>query len=145
MYQFRLQRVLVYRRRQTERCARDMSEAQRLLQQDEARLAALRNEERVYRERLDGLQDRTLPGEELKLWLDAYRSLAQRIDRQDAATAQSAARVEQARQALLEARRKEQTIDTLRAKGQRQYALDYAKREQELLDERTIMRLYHEH
>ena len=145
MYQFRLQRVLVYRRRQTERCARDMSEAQRLLRQDQAQLDVLRDEERVCRERIDELQDRALPGVELKLWLDAYRGLAQRIDRQEIATAQSAARVDQERQALLEAQRKEQTIDTLRAKGQRQHALDEATREQELLDERTITRLNHEH
>ena len=145
MYQFRLQRVLVYRRRQTEKYARDMSEAQRLLQQDEEQLAVLRDEERTYQERFDDLQDTALPGEELRLWLDAYRSLAQRINRQEAAVAQSTARVDQARRDLLEARRKERTIDTLRAKGQRQYALDYAKREQELLDERTIMRLYHEY
>ena len=145
MYQFRLQRVLVYRRRLTDRCARDMSEAQRRLQQEETQLAALCDEERVYRERFDDLQDAAMPGKELKLWLDAYRSLTQRIDIQEAAAAQSAAGVDQARQALLEAQRKEQTIDTLRAKRQRQYALDYAKHEQELLDERTIMRLYHEH
>jgi flagellar export protein FliJ len=120
-----------------------MSETQRMLRQDEAQLGALRDEERVFREQFESLQGRALSGEALKLWLDAYRNLAQRIDKQEAAAAQSATRVEQARHVLLEAQRKEQVLDTLRTKRQRQYALDYAKHEQELLDERTIMRLHH--
>lgn len=145
MYRFRLQRVHDHRRRRTESLERELYQMQQLLRQGEARLEALQAEGRVHQEQLDASYGTVLPGEELKRLHLSYCNLMQRIEAQTAATTQITTVLAARRQVLIQAQQEEKTVEVLNDKAKQRYNLEHSRREQRLLDERTITRFRYEH
>ncbi len=145
MYRFRLQRVHDHRRRRTESLERELYQMQQLLRQGEARLEALQAEGRVHQEQLDASQGTVLPSEELKRLHLSYCNLIQRIEAQTAVTTQITTVLAARRQVLIQAQQEEKTVEVLNDKAKQRYNLEHSRREQRLLDERTITRFRYEH
>ena len=144
MSQFRLQRVLDYRRRHEEECEHNLRQVQLLHQQETARLDALQTEAQAQEEHLEKAQGTTLTPAELQSWQRYHQMLSQRIAAQQDIVAQAAQAVEEQRQQLLVARQETKVIEKLRDKAQRRALLEHTRREQQLLDELALMRSRHE-
>jgi flagellar export protein FliJ len=145
MYRFRLQRVLDYRRRQAESLARDLSLSQQQVRHAAALLEALRVERQAHQERFEATQGKALRSEELKMWQLMYDDIGQRIVRQEADLERLQERLTTQQQAVIQARQEEKTLEKVREKQERRYALEVTRHAQRLLDEGASMRSYYEH
>ena len=144
MGQFRLQRVLDYRRQHEEECEHTLRQVQLLHEQEAARLEALQTEAQAQEEHLEQAQGLALSPAELQSWQRHHQVLAQRIAAQQDAVAQAAQVVVEQRQQLLVARQETKVIEKLRDKAQRRALLEHTRREQQLLDELALTRSRHE-
>jgi flagellar protein FliJ len=142
--QFRLQRVLGYRRQHEEECEHTLRQVQLLHQQEATRLEALQAEAQAQEEQLEKAQGLALSPAQLQSWQRYHQVLSQHIAAQQDVVAQAAQGVEEQRQQLLVARQETKVIEKLRDKAQRRALLEHTRREQQLLDELALMRSRHE-
>jgi flagellar export protein FliJ len=142
--QFRLQRVLSYRRQHEEECEHALRQVQLLHQQAAARLEVLQTEAQTQEERLERARGRALSPAELQSWQRYHQVLTQRIAAQQDMVAQAAQVVVEQRQQLLVARQETKVIEKLRDRVQRRVLLDLTRREQQLFDELALTRSRHE-
>jgi flagellar export protein FliJ len=142
--QFRLQRVLGYRRQHEEECEHTLRQVQLLHQQEAARLEALQTEAQAQEEQLEKARGLALSPAELQCWQRYHQVLTQRIAAQQDVVAQAAQVVVKQRQQLLAARQETKVIEKLRDKVQRRALLELTRREQQLFDELALTRLRHE-
>jgi flagellar export protein FliJ len=142
--QFRLQRVLNYRRQHEEECEHTLHQVQLLHQQAAARLEALQTEAQAQEEHLEKAQGRALSPAELQRWQRYHQVLTQRIAAQQDVVAQAAQVVVEQRQQLLVARQETKVIEKLRDRVQRRAFFALARREQQLFDELALTRSRHE-
>lgn len=142
--QFRLQRVLSYRRQYEEECEQALRQVQLLHQQAVVQLEVLQTEAQTQEERLEKAQGRALSPAELQSWQRYHQVLTQRIAAQQHVVAQAAQVVIEQRQQLLVARQETKVIEKLRDRVQRRALLDLARREQQLFDEHALTRSRHE-
>ena len=144
MAQFRLQRVLGYRRQHEEECEHTLRQVQLLHQQEATRLEALQAEAQAQEEQLEKAQGLALSPTELQRWQRYHQGLTQRIAAQQDVVAQAAQVVVEQRQQLLVARQETKVIEKLRDRVQRRALLELTRREQQLFDELALMRSRHE-
>jgi flagellar export protein FliJ len=142
--QFRLQRVLSYRRQHAEECEHALRQVQLLHQQAVARLEVLQTEAQTQEERLEGARGRALSPAALQGWQRYHEVLTQRIAAQQDVVAQAAQGVVEQRQQLLVARQETKVIEKLRDRVQRRALLELTRREQQLFDELALTRSRHE-
>jgi flagellar export protein FliJ len=142
--QFRLQRVLSYRRQHEEECEHALRQVQLLHQQAVARLEVLQTEAQTQEERLEGARGRALSPAALQGWQRSHEVLTQRIAAQQDVVAQAAQGVVEQRQQLLVARQETKVIEKLRDRVQRRALLELTRREQQLFDELALTRSRHE-
>jgi flagellar export protein FliJ len=143
MWQFRLQRVLDYRRRHEEEREHSLRQVQLLHQQEAARLDALQTEAQAQEEHLEKAQGTTLTPAELQSWQRYHQVLSQRLAAQQDVVVQADQVVEEQRQQLLVARQETKVIEKLRDRVQRRALLESMRREQQLFDELALMRSRH--
>ena len=110
MGQFRLQRVLGYRRQYEEECEHTLRQVQLLHQQEAARLEALQIEAQAQEEQLEKAQGLALSPAELQSWQRYHQVLTQRIAGQQDVVARAAQGVVEQRQQLLVARQETKVI-----------------------------------
>lgn len=144
MAQFRLQRVLGYRRQHEEECEHTLRQVQLLHQQEAARLEALQTEAQAQEEQLEKAQGLALSPAELQSWQRYHQVLTQRIAAQQDVVAQAAQVAVEQRQQLVVARQETKVIEKLRDRVQRRALLELMRREQQLFDELALMRSRHE-
>ena len=144
MAQFRLQRVLDYRRRHEEECEHSLRQVQLLHQQEAARLDALQIEAQAQEAHLEKAQGTTLPPAEWQSWQRYHQVLTQCIAAQQDVVARAAQVVVEQRQQLLVARQETKVIEKVRDRVQRRALLELTRREQQLFDELALMRSRHE-
>jgi flagellar export protein FliJ len=144
MGQFRLQRVLDYRRQHEEECEHTLRQVQLLHQQEAVRLEALQTEAQAQEEQLEQAQGLALPPAELQSWQRYHQVLTQRIAAQQDVVAQAAQVAVEQRQQLVVARQETKVIEKLRDRVQRRALLELMRREQQLFDELALMRPRHE-
>jgi flagellar FliJ protein len=144
VWQFRLQRVLDYRRRHEEEREHSLRQVQLLHQQEAVRLDALQTEAQAQEEHLEKAQGTILTPAELQSWQRYHQVLSQRIAAQQDVVVQAAQIVEEQRQQLLVARQETKVIEKLRDKAQQRALLEHTRREQQLLDELALIRSRHE-
>jgi flagellar export protein FliJ len=142
--QFRLQRVLSYRRQHEEECAHALRQVQLLHQQAAAQLEVLQTEAQTQEERLEKARGRALSPAELQSWQRYHEVLTQRIAAQQDVVAQAAQVVVEQRQQLLLAQQETKVIEKLHDRVQRRALLELARREQQLCDEFALTRSRHE-
>jgi flagellar export protein FliJ len=142
--QFRLQRVLSYRRQHEEECEHALRQVQLLHQQAVARLAVLQTEAQTQEERLERARGRALSPAALQNWQRYHQVLTQRIAAQQDVVAQAAQGIVEQRQQLLVARQETKVIEKLRDRVQRRALLELTRREQQLFDELALTRSRHE-
>ena len=144
MGQFRLQRVLGYRRQHEEECEHTLRQVQLLHQQEAARLEALQTEAQAQEEQLERTQGLALSPTELQRWQRYHQGLTQRIAAQQDVVAQAAQVAVEQRQRLVVARQETKVIEKLRDRVQRRALLELMRREQQLFDELALVRSRHE-
>lgn len=144
MAQFRLQRVLSYRRQHEEECEHALRQVQLLHQQAVARLEVLQTEAQTQEEHLERARGRALSPAALQSWQHYHQVLTQRIAAQQDVVAQAAQVVVERRQQLLVARQETKVIEKLRDRVQRRALLEITRREQQWFDELALTRSRHE-
>jgi flagellar export protein FliJ len=142
--QFRLQRVLDYRRQHEEECEHTLRQVQLLHQQEAARLEALQTEAQAQEEHLEKARGLALSPTELQSWQRYHQVLTQRIAAQQDVVTQASQVVAAQRQQLLVARQETKVIEKLRDRVQQRALLELTRREQQLFDELALMRSRHE-
>lgn len=135
-FQYRLETVLRHRATLERLRLQAFAEVQYQLADSDRRLARLAGE----RERLHSTWPRRVDLSDIER-REAYLAvLAAQLEREQRIREGIVARLEEARAALLEARRARQAIENLRAKALEEYQLEALRSEQNVLDEIATMR-----
>jgi flagellar export protein FliJ len=135
MFQFRLQRVLDYRRLRVEHLEEETRQRQRTLQHAESLLETLQLESQRQQELLSASQGEALVGEQLRMWRRYYQELNTRITAQQSIVMDAAKALGEKRQELIEARQAQKMLEKLAERAHKSYVLTLRQREQGLLDE----------
>jgi flagellar export protein FliJ len=130
-FRYRLETVLRHRATLERLRLQAFAEVQQQLAEADRRLAALADE----RSRLQATWPRRIDLADIERREFYLGVLAQREAREQRVREGIAARLEEERAALLEARRARQAMESLRAKAYEDYLLDVQRSEQNLLDE----------
>ncbi len=135
-FRFQLQTVLHHRSTLETLRLQAFAEVQQELVESDQRLAALEDE----RSRLHGTWPRMVDLADIERREAYLRVLVQRNEREQRVREGIVSRLEDARLALLEARKAKQAIENLRAKAFDEYQMETLRTEQNALDEIATMR-----
>ncbi|MGE3540099.1 MAG: flagellar export protein FliJ [Candidatus Tectimicrobiota bacterium] len=143
MYQFRLQRVLEYRRRCEEDRQQALRQAQLLHNNELARLEELRLAAQAQAEALHDTPGTGFSSDEWRAWQRHYARLAQEVEGQQEVVTRTTERVVAQRQQLLVARQETKVIEKLDEQARQRYRAELAQRDNQLLDELALTRSRH--
>jgi flagellar export protein FliJ len=143
MFRFRLERVLAYRRLQTERLEQELLQSVSRLQQEEATLEGLRTSCRQQQEALAASEGQRLSGEALQMWHRHYRVLEARVQTQQVVVTEAAEALAVKQQEVITARQKKKMLENLADTARQRYTMQMARHEQQRLDDIAITRVHH--
>ncbi len=140
LFRFNLQQVLNFRRQHEERKEFELAQAQRVLQQEEDRLAFfIKRQDHCQRELLDRQKEGISPAE-VRIYTTYMGFVKERIDWQIEAVNTAKRHVEEKKEALLAARRDRKTLDRLRSRRYQAFLVDSRRKEMKHLDDVALGR-----
>lgn len=140
LFRFNLQQILNFRRQNEESKEFELAQANRVLQQEEDRLAFFTDRRDLYQQELLDRQKEGVSPAELALYTAYMAFLKEKIEWQMEAVATARKQVEEKKEELLAARKDRKILDRLRSKKYEAYLADSRKDEMKHLDEVALER-----
>lgn len=134
-FHFRLERILSIRRRQEEQERMRFGAAMQAKLQAEMRLEEIRNRMRETIEAAARMMESRVTIEDLRRTHDYRMALLRRESEAESALAEAVCRLETARTALIEARKKKRVLERLRERAHARWRYESENEEQNDLDE----------
>ncbi|MBI5643100.1 MAG: flagellar export protein FliJ [Deltaproteobacteria bacterium] len=132
---FKLEPLYDYRQRLQEICQKEFGEAQRKLDEEEAKLETLREVYRKASSDIDGLKEKGARFDEIDLYYSYATGLKKHISDQDKLIKRTRQALEVKRGELLEASKKKKVIEVMKEKSLNSYIETSNKEEQKISDD----------